>query len=144
MVSLRNSILNSYSSLAQNLRDQDIDRRGQAIPMKLVISETEDAYGHREITMSDPESIPLLINWEAYRILLEFSDASSEETVPLTALAKIKDDIPIGSVATIDMQVNTDGVIQTKDFVVSKNEILANIKPHSRRLTLVPDRGARY
>lgn len=140
-------VLDSHTTNLVYLSDQTIRSRGEPVTVQIPIAGTDNIYHERETTDFNTVNTYLIINWEEYRILSSFSNAEfSESETPLSAVASVSENIPVGSLVTVTVYDpdDTDETAQTIDYRVIKEEVKHERFTYERRLEMVPSRGSSY
>jgi len=143
MLNFGRKFLDSHLRHVIRYRDWYIATYGQSVQVAKPTSESRDVFGDRSpIDVENLSKMPLLFNWQEYNELLSYDTVSTHENVPVKALARVKDNIPQGSVVKVQY-FSADGVdVQDMYFIVTNIRVLHNVIQYARELTLSPYRGS--
>ena len=127
------------------LRDKYIDLQGQEVVFKIPCQTDRNLYGDIKTEGFRELVTNIVFNWEAYKLLLNFYGESKEGSeIPITALSKVNDDIPRGSVVIVDDMIMAGGNRDIKRFKVHNIKLRSNGHIYNKELTLIPDRGTSH
>jgi hypothetical protein len=135
----------THIPLSNLSRDERISQEGQEVSVIYPTSISSNIYGDRSVDSTRQiVKVPMVFDWKGYNLLLSFADSSNEETIPLYAMSRVIDDIPVGTLVTID-NFSPDGVSEDiKVFRVVKIGALHERLQHGRKLTMVVNRGIKF
>jgi len=127
-------------------RDDWIDKSGQMVSVIRPESISTNVYGDTTVVSSENiHKIPMVINWQEYRLLLSFSDASEENNVPLVAIVRLIDNLPKGTLVKIET-FSADAISDESFqwFRIVKTNAYHEILQHGKRVTMVVQRGVTF
>ena len=124
------------------MHDKSVECLGQEVVVISPDPISEDFYGDRVKDDTHEFTTKLLIDWNAWRVVLDVINAGEEiEENPVMAKALINSCIPKGSLIKTEV-LYLQGIGQEYNtFRVVNNEVLSDRVVYGRRLYMVPHRG---
>jgi hypothetical protein len=134
-------IVDQSLSIQQSLRDQQIGLVGTSVKFDVPTTGTTPFDDFGDIKTSPMVSLytEIIIKWGDYRSSLSVGDLSTEQGLPLFAIAKLKDNIPKGSTVYLSY-LDIEGNTVNRTFEVNGVDLKIENLHTTKILKLVPIR----
>lgn len=137
------NVIDQLLPIINSIRDTQLSLSGTSVIFRVPTTGVTDFDIYGDVVPSSSFSnlsTQIIIKWGDYRTLINSTDSSAEENLPLEVIAKLKDRIPKGS--SVDLSYTSqDNKQVTRTFMVIGVEEVLEKNEIGRKLTLVPKRS---
>ena len=135
-------VISSSSKLNSYIRDTQIDTEGELVTIRIPREIKNNIYRDNESITFLQRTTYLLVNREEYYNLLRFFEISEEAgPLPLTAIAKVSDELPVGTEIDLNDIILPTGKRDNSTWHLTKNEMKYDGAVYDRMITMLPKRG---
>jgi len=135
-------IIPAYGGNVHFLVDAWIAQYGHQVTVERPTAVVSDVY-HDAAPSMDVFTTQMVFAWEQDRDLMDFAETLEME-MPVTVYCRMDDDVPVGSIITVDHTDPVPGLTDTQRYRVTRVTVMTDSAKYFKQLSVVPYRGPGY